>query len=511
MENEIPNQPGSSSMGQDIKPPISPNITAKPGELSTGRLESFAPTPEAKPAPSPEAPIPPQQVEVKKAPAKEKKSFKLPNILPSISPKLAKKIALIGGIVIVAGAIVFLGAYFYLTKMRGIPVTILSDQEVVNLTLDGNKTSNIPVPHILNLKVGKHTIIVDKDGFMPQEEIIEIGATDKSKEITFNLTEKAALAKILDKEVFYPTYNKATDSFFYFAKNETGGYLLYEYDVANQKETALTSATISDIERVVWSPHFKEVVVKTINKKQDGSLFPFLEKYGEGAKINWILSLDRADLVNVTVKNLDPAIKNVSFSPQGDKIVYYFQNDIERSLAVANNDGSEFERIVKLQSFEFDANVVWSPDSEEVAIFADKIDETGEKRSDVYLYSFSAKEVRKITDHDVSSFGALFSPDSKNILYSSGGSLWVYNKAEEGDGTSSDLRISADLDKCSWFNNEKVIAYSQEGKLLELNVNGTQRVLDYKESSLPKEIKNILIGSNKIFIVAKDGIYELTI
>jgi len=210
----------------------------------------------------------------------------------------------------------------------------------------------------------------------------------------------------------------------------------------------------------------------------------------------------------VGLQNLHNTIKNVTFSPEGDRIAYFFKNDLERTLAVANNDGTSFTRIAYFETLPFDPDVVWSPDSTKIALFAQE-QGSGVSDSDVLVYDFAIQSIIKLTDNGVSR-GAVFSPDGSNLLYESRGSIFNYNLDQAEDTPYLDLEISADLDKMAWVDNENFVALSQtDGNLYIVNANGSKEELNYKKASMPSQVSQIMAGQGKIFIVSSEGIFEI--
>jgi len=515
--NNIPDNEKSESS-------ISPIINSRPPNLSTGKIESFAGPQEeislskqmSQTPPSSSIPVKKEEEESssslntdakKKRGGKQqlKKSFSI----PKIKFELSRKVLLIFLGVVIFSAIVFMALYFYITNLRSVPLTIVSNQESVELMVDENKYGNISSPHIIKLKPGIYTIVVSKTDFFSQEKIIEVGGTEGTQELVFDLVEKQPISQILNKEILYPTYNEEDGLFLFFVKEEGNAYSLHEYSVETKEEIVLTDKAIFDLENVIWSPSAKQVIIKVVNQYEriEDGLFPFIEKYGSGAKINWVLNLERKDLVNITAKYLDAAIKNISFSPNGDKIVYFFKNDLERSLAVANNDGSEFERIIQLKNLTFDPELVWSPDGNKVAIFIESDKEKTEKH-DVYLYSFSERNIKRLTDNG-KSLGAVFSPDGDKIIYKSSNSVWLYDLKKEDEEAAMNLETSAQLENCVWLDNQNLAVADKEGVVWKINTTGEKNILNYKENMAPENISNVLIGKNNIFLVNEKGIYEL--
>jgi len=508
MENQNQN---TNSKGEA---PISPNIEKKESGLSTGNIpeenlsnkeevskqREIPREPEEKIKESEPIKITPPPL---KAPEKETKTIttkKETNI---------KGIIIIVSIIISVIVIAALAVYFYLANYRKVPLTIKSNQEIIDLVIGENEYKNVSSPHIIKLLPGEYSVSVSREDFFPITKTVNVDALGGDSELEFQLIEKQSIEKIFDKEVFYSVYDDKTNSFLYFSGDEEGDLFLNEYDLDSREETTLTDRGIVNIQNdsVVWSPSFKQVIVKVSNSPVD-NLFPFIEDYGTGVDINWIINLERRDLVNITTKHLHPTIKDVSFSPTGEKIFYFFKNDAERTLAMANNDGSDFERIVQLKNLEFDPDVVWSPDGDKIAIYiSDGQRESGEESYDLYIYSISKREITKITD-DGLSYEALFSPSGEKILYKSGGNIWAYDFAQ-GEGSNINLEVETSTENCIWLDDQNIITSNKEG-LWQIMIGGERKMLDYKKDTLPNNIKSIKLGVNEVFLISDSGIYQIT-
>jgi len=493
---------------KEFKSPISPDIKPKAPDLSTGRgpqepvLKTKEPTPPAKPKEPTKAPLPPKppQPALEKKPPLPKKKINI------------KQIITIASIAFVLLAAIITAAYFYLSYLRTIPLTITSNQKSVNLKIDEKEYKNISIPYTVKLKAGKYEITVSKEGFFPLAKTVELDLLTGSQELVFDLQEKQPITKIFDKEIFYPVYDKETSSFLYFAKEEKG-YTLNEYNLEKREETVLTDGIIANIEKVVWSPTHKQLIVKIINSSEPKENFiPFIEEYGEGIRVNWLLNLERKDLVKITKKHFHPSIKNIYFSPEGDKIVYFFNNNVIRTLAVANSDGSNFKNIVQLKNLAFEPDIVWSPDGERVAIFisAGEQKESPEKASDIYIYSFAERNVSRITDDGVS-YGALFSPEGEKLLYESSNNIWLYDFARQEEEAAVNLEIASALEKCVWMNNETMAVLDTDNNLWAVKTSGEKNLFNYKKTTMPEEVKRVLADENKLFLISARGIYELEI
>ncbi|MBI2448268.1 hypothetical protein HYV44_01770 [Candidatus Microgenomates bacterium] len=483
MENPI--QPEKEPM-VPVAPPISPEIPLAPKPM-----ESFAPPTEIAPeAPTPNIPPPVTKEAFSPGPEKPKR-------------KLDKKILLILG-AIVAGIILVLAIWLGIAYFRAATVEISVNENGFDVLLDQRKiATNVNSPHKIKVKPGKHTIAIVKEDFFSSSENVEVTGTAGKKTLVFSLSAKQTIGKILDKEIFFPAYDKITNSLLYFDKQESG-YFINNYNLDTQTETVLTTKPIASIESVSWSPTYKQLIVKTTNSLalQNG-LLNYLPEHGEGTKISWLINLERVDLVNISVKNYRPSLVNIAFSPQGDKIGYFFKSAEEKTIASADLDGSNFVRILMLATLEFEPAILWSPDGLNVAIFNPDSQSPG----DIFLFSFASRLSTKVTN-DGKGNEVGFSPDGKMILYRSNNQLW-WAETADSDKTQS-LGTDGHVNTSSWLDNERLVV-ANNNELWKVKISGEKEALDYKKSSLPGNIKNILLGTGILLLVNDQGVFSFSL
>lgn len=452
------------------------------------------------------SPAPSPKIEMPKKDEKPKILSQKP-VSPGVRKKIIAILVAVLLLVILGG-----GAYYFITANREIPVNITLSQAGVTLFVDGKQYDNIASPHKVMLKKGAHTITARKDGFADLQKTLTISATQNSLDLSFTLTGYQTIEKIYAQEVFFPAFSKDLNSLFYLTKGDKA-YSLKQLSLDNQKEDSLLENITAGISKVSWSPTFRQVDLKVLNSDQSTDLsLPYLEKYGSGTKVNWVVNLERKDLVSITAKDLHPSIKNITFNPDGNKIAYLFQNDTAKELAIANIDGTNFETLVQFKTIDFEPDVAWSPDGRKLAIFANMENgmQSNAKEVNIYIYDFETRNVSKITE-DGTSTGAVFSPDSKKLIYQSGRNLWLYDLESKDNATAAlDLKLQGDLLTCSWVDGENFVALSSEdGSLQKVKTSGIKESINYQKVSLPSGIKSVIYGNQKVYLINNDGIYQL--
>jgi len=545
MENTNTNQGGAGQLKPESNIPISPQIPKSAPDLSTGGKDDFLkvnqdiipPQGEKKEAfyfggskvelnsePAPGSPLPKKPISSPPIPAKEptpaspvkealKKEEKAKAVMAkkAANPKLKKNL-IAAAVAVFLLALIGGTAYYFYSVNKKIPVTVSVNQPDISLLVDGVEYKNINSPYPLILPRGSHTITARKEGFADLQKTIDVSPTQGSYNLSFELSAYQKIEKIHDKELFFAAYNKELDSLSYLEKAE-GGYNLEEFSFPKMENIIMVKKIIQ-INKVAWSPTFRQLAIKVTNSaSSQGTQIPFLAKYSEGTKINWIVNLNREDLVNITAKDLPPAIKNISFNPEGNKIAYLFQDEANKDLEIANIDGSNPERLVQFKTINFEPDVAWSPDGKRIAIFANT--ENGAQsvagEVNVYAYNFEMRSISKLTEDGIST-GALFSPDGNKLLYQSGNNIMLYDfNAAEGAGIV-DLKLQGSLDNCSWVGNQNFVALSSSDNVLyEVKASGAKDVINYQKETLPGNIKSVLYGIGKgiIYLLNNEGVYQL--
>jgi len=498
-----------SEVNQNI--PISPEIPASPPNLST-----------APPMPNPMENInrPPNIINSTPSVAQNKpqsilNDSLLKNEKKITGPKPAKvrtKNLIIGiAVGLALLAIIGVGVYYFVFLKKSASVNITASQTSVSLNIDGVDYPNVTSPYLIKLSKGSHQVTAGKEGFASMAKTLNIISTTQTYTVSFDLLPYPSATKILTKAVLFPAYGKDLKSLFYFDKLDNGEYALKEFDLAAQKEVTQID-TMGEVTKVAWSPTYRQLAIKVINSTKDKeATLPYLSQYPEGTKVNWIVNLERTDLINTTKKDLHPSVKNITFNPNGDKIAYLFQNETTRVLGVANYDGSNFDKLMEFKTIEFEPDVVWSPDGNRIAIFSNQETDAASqaKNPNVYTYNFDARNVIQVSNDGVS-YGALFSPDGSKLAYISGNNVMIYDFSK---GASASTGLAASLANCSWLDNQTILIATNDKSIFKLGLNAnpiTKDEVGYQKDSVGV-IQNIFSDGNTLYLFANDGVYQLSI
>ena len=473
----------------------------KPTSTDLGELESFV-------APKTSEPSLPSATPVPKSFIVFPDDIKSPRKPLLFLQKNGKKIALISGSAIGLVVLVIAGIFAF-NKFATTPIIIGANIQAIDIVVDGNSVAKaVNTPYTLKLKAGKHLLAVSNEDYLEGLQEITVDPLKKNAQFDFTLKEKAEIKKVLEKEVFFPAYNKETKVLYYFFKNDAG-YILSQYNTATATEVSLINKPIAEIRRVAWSPTYKQVIATVVNSAQpQGGLLQKLSGFDDNQEVAWVITLDRRDLVNVKTTSLHPSIRNATFNPDGDRIVYYFKGE-NRSLTTSDPSGAYYEPLATFRPTTPDSDLSWSPDGVSVAVFPDDTVSPDAKRN-VKFYSFAQRATTDATTDDQST-GAVWSPDSQYFVYQSGSQLLAYDTTKEKDN-ALDLQISGDFHHVVWTGNTSLIVYNQEG-LWELKISASnvdKKLLAYKKRTLPANISTLVFDpvNTLLYLFSDTGIIE---
>lgn len=421
--------------------------------------------------------------------------------VPSVQHKNRLPLYAIGAVAVLG----FLGgAYWYTSIYSLIPVTITANESAFDLTINGERYNNITPPYQVKLKRGTYVFEASKNDFASSTKELTLERGSKN-ELNFVLSPQLPAAKVLEKSVLYPAYNKDNNSLLYFAQ-EGEDFYLYEYAFATGTDTKLTTKPIKNLKKATWSPTKQLVAVQTANTKNDALLLPGLGEYPEETLVNWVITLTRSDLVSVAVRPLNPGIKTLAFSPEGDRIVYLFDNGQDVLLATAQSDGSSFESIAKIESLT-SPELTWSSDGLKVALYSGLDSASRASRADqnnVFVYSFATRSIMQLTDNGAG-YGAQFSPNASKLLYESGNTLWTTIFANN-TAEAVDTRINSSINRASWINDNDLAVIDTNG-LWIAHADGSKDAVPVLSSSLPSSINEVIAANDQIIIIGSDAVF----
>ena len=172
--------------------------------------------------------------------------------------------------------------------------------------------------------------------------------------------------------------------------------------------------------------------------------------------------LDGKDLVRLTTSPGYDAEATVS--PKGDRMVFTSSRDGDLDLYTMALDGTDVKRLT--DTVGYDGGAVWSPDGKQIAWRAQHpADEAGRadfktllgkgmvrpNRLDLWVMAADGSGKRRVTTLDKASFGPFFTPDGKQLIFSS--------NVGDPKGRSFDLFLvnldGTGLERVTFFSNDR--------------------------------------------------------
>ncbi|HRY59956.1 MAG TPA: PEGA domain-containing protein [Patescibacteria group bacterium] len=429
-------------------------------------------------------------------------------------------IGIIIAVVVVALAI---AGYLLYLNTKKYSVTINVNPPEANISIPGSANAAAKNGKlVLNLKKGTYSVSISKDGYSTLKQTLNVKG---SSSVNYNLSQFLTFSPVLEQNIMSPIINTELGTIIYLEKGEQWTSIKeYNYN-SDDKKTVILADSLPDIKKITWSKTYRQAAVRIKNSEQNnGSLLPFQEQYGEGTEMNWVIDLDRKDVVNVNVKPLSPDIKNITFKPDGTKIAYYYNNGTKKTLAIANIDGTNYQNIVDIKTIQFDPDVIWSSDGVRIAIFADN--PGGE--TNVFAYNFETKtEIDPNTNietpsgstsgsnaklsTDNISYGALFSPSASKIIFNSGAKLSIYDFEKEAGSALLDTGAEAKITNCTWLSDDTVIAVTDNKELVKIKTTGEKITIQINQEGLPETITGIINDVSNVYLIGDTGIFSTPI
>jgi TolB protein len=118
-----------------------------------------------------------------------------------------------------------------------------------------------------------------------------------------------------------------------------------------------------------------------------------------------------------------------TWSPDGSRIAFETNRNVDYDLYVMNYDGSDLTQLTNTPEI-IEASPAWSPDGKRIAFVA------GQRKGDIYLMDADGTHVVQLTHASASSYDPAWSPDGKRIVFVSdeGGVENIY--VMDADGTN---------------------------------------------------------------------------
>jgi len=339
----------------------------------------------------------------------------------------------------------------------------------------------------LNTKLvpGNYYLRITMPGYVTYEKNLTLGINQKIN-LNIDLKNQPDAQKVTDFPGKYSTLTEDKSSLLYIASSNNTGYIINNINSNKTAPSAITPAVFGGINNLYWAP--SKLLAILANDNGEKTLYDF----------------GRYDLLNQEEKKLGTGIGDLSFTKDGNKIIYFNAPGTgEKSLVRANKDNGDIERLIDLRNYNINnPKLRLSTDEKYVMLITDQI----------FLIDMYLKTVTQLTQFSSIS-DATFTPDSQAIIYERDNSLTKINFAGNEERS---LNINTTLKKTTWNDNYLIYATreanSQSDTLAQKNLNDdTTITYTYNTQNQNLNMTNLYLNKSKskIFFESNGYIYSL--
>jgi len=409
------------------------------------------------------------------------------------------------------------GAAFYFLFYSKASLSLTVDPSDSTVMIDNtNYTGKTSSP--IQLSVGDHNLKVSKDGYADHQEKITLKAMEH-KSLDVKLEQISVATKLLDEEFKFITLSADGKDILGLGNGDKTFYRITATTTTDQNttsqgtndqttqtqtqnssssstsstesptstsqtqpntattdqstsgttnatKTAISPDTFVGIKDVIWHKSKELAIIKVDNSASGiGSSVFGKAKITPNITSTWLYDFKRYDLLNQTAILWSEYIGDIAFSPDGEKVAYYYAAPTgEKSLVIADKNNQNQERVLDLRDKAIDnPKIAWSGDGAYISLVPQSSDYT---KNYLYLYNVSSKKLEQITQTGDKK-GATFSPDGKNIVVSKFAKsidstflVTLLYMPVGGPSEGTDLEIETGLDQFTWSTDSSSIIYA---------------------------------------------------
>ncbi len=354
----------------------------------------------------------------------------------------------------------------------------------------------------LKTKPGKHVLRVESPGFIAFAKELDLSIGQKL-ELSPVLKRLPEAKIILPYEVEFLTDDKDRRSLIYLSDQGRAFFRISE--VTDEAETEL-----SDLRRAIRLTPSVLSELKNITFSPDRGL-AVLEKTGRRFSL---YDFARYDLLSQTETPLPTGISSISFSPDGERLAYFFNPPGEKSLIISDKLGHNAVRQLPRFDLFVEPTISWSKDGKKIVLVNRTQDQA---QNNVFLYDLFSKDLKQLTT-DGNHLEAVFSPDSQKILFSSldrsSPDPNPFSKLEVMDQNGENRRSLETFARIgletTFVGENELLILGPKNEIKSVNLSNFEEKV-YLSLAIAGRISQPLVSSDKkrLFFVSQKKIHEL--
>ncbi len=380
----------------------------------------------------------------------------------------------------------------------------------VRVTIDSKFQKDSVNSLTIKLKAGQHNILVTKDGYVDFEQDVDL-VTKESTKLAVSLHPVPTIETLVAEPVSWLgiTNNGQALAFV----NSSGGF--ETLDLATKIRAPLFKGNFTNLKKVVWSSVENNAMVRLIGKLRlpnavdnsnvQGRFIPLGERPAQGAlKDNgistWLFKSTQVNAIGWQPILLNGNVRDVSFSPEGDNIIYFYETaGGEKSAIRAHIDGTEWERLKSGLDF-VDPILTWL-NSDRYVLWTD--DFSGSDR----IFDLVEKEFTEVMPDRIKQTAWSNSPEGDQIAYLAdvGGvqKLAVWSITEQ----KVEKIFDRPVDAFTWRSEDQLIVGLADGSLWRWYLDGKERPVQFLSASGQINMSELLYDAvaSKLFIIDKSS------